>query len=182
MPLIFRQIYILVLITSIKRGEIMANITSKINATLSRVKTPVIQNRLLMVRDAQSKPLRDVAASYGCTHGKVDYWKKRYDKLGLRGLYTKKQPGRPKKIKPEQEKKLRRIVRKHNVKQGWQTKQVRKLIYEEAGVKYSFRHAIRITQSWGLEKIKPRPRYAFSKQEDRDEFIKKTKNFWHVSH
>lgn len=159
----------------------MANITSEINATLSRIKDPVIQNRLMMVRDANRQPLRDVAASYGCTHGKVDYWKKRYDQLGVRGLYTKKQPGRPKKITPEQEKKLRRTVRRHNVKQGWQTKQIRQLIHEEAGVKYSFRHAIRITQSWGLGKIKPRPRYAFSKKENRDNFIKKTKATWRVN-
>ncbi|MBI2565039.1 helix-turn-helix domain-containing protein [Candidatus Woesearchaeota archaeon] len=126
-----------------------------------------------MVRDAHRKPLREVAALYGCTHGKVDYWKKRYDQLGVRGLNTKKQQGRPRKINQKVEQKLRRVVRRHNIKQGWQTKQIRQLIYEEAGVKYSFRQAIRITQSWGLGKIKPRPRYAFSKQEDRDDFIKK---------
>lgn len=160
----------------------MANITSNINAALKRIKEPVIQNRLMMVRDAYHQPLREVAASYGCTHGKVDFWKKRYEKLGVRGLHTKKQPGRPKKISPDQEKRLRRVVRKHNIKQGWQTKQIRQLIHEEAGVKYSFRQAIRITQSWGLGRIKPRSRYAFSKQEDRDEFIKKTKNFWHANH
>ena len=159
----------------------MANITSEINATLSRINNPVIQNRLMMVRDAHHQPLRDVAASYGCTHGKVDYWKKRYEQLGLRGLHTKKQPGRPKKIKKEQEINLRRMVRRHNIKQGCQTKQVRELIHKEAGVKYSFRQAIRITQSWGLSKIKPRQRYAFSKKEDRDAFIKKTKNTWRVN-
>lgn len=159
----------------------MANITSEINVTLQRIKDPIIQNRLMMVRDSHRQPLRDVAVSYGCTHGKVDYWKKRYDQLGVRGLYTKKQPGRPKKITPEQEKRIRRIVRRHNIKQGWQTKQVRQLIHEEAGAKYSFRHTIRITQSWGLAKIKPRSRYAFSKQEDREVFLKKTRATWHVS-
>lgn len=159
----------------------MANVTSNINATLQRIKSPVIQNRLMMVRDAHCKPLRNVAASYGCTHGKVDYWKKRFDQFGVRGLYTKKQQGRPKKITPEQEKKLRRVVRRHNIKQGWQTKQVRRFIHEETGIKYSFRHTIRITQLWGLGKIKPRPRYAFSKQEDRDSFIKKTKTTWHIN-
>ena len=80
----------------------MATVTSEINASLKRIKEPVIQNRLLIVRDAYKLPLRDVAASYGCTHGKVDYWKKRYEKSGVRGLYTKKQSGRPKKISPQQ--------------------------------------------------------------------------------
>lgn len=152
----------------------MANIASEINATLSRIKDPVIQNRLMMVRDSYHQPLRDVAASYGCAHGKVDYWKKRYEQLGLRGLYTKKQSGRPKKISVEQEKKIRRIVRRHDIKRGWQTTYISSTIKEETGVKYSRRQVIRISQSWGLSKIKPRSRYAFSKQEDRDNFIKKT--------
>lgn len=160
----------------------MANITSEINATLSRIKDPVIQNRLMMVRDAYRQPLREVAASYGCVHGKVDYWKKRYEQLGLRGLYTKKQSGRPKKISVEQEKKIRRIVRRHNLKRGWRTTYISSTIKEETGVKYSKRQVIRISQSWGLSKIKPRPRYAFSKQEDREEFIKKTEVTWHVNH
>lgn len=160
----------------------MSNSISEINATLKRINEPLIRERMLMVRASYSEPLRDVAASYGCTHGKVDYWKKRFDQLGVRGLYTKKQPGRPKKITLEQEKKLRRTVRRHNIKCGWQTKQVRQLIHEEAGVKYSVRQTIRITQSWGLAKIKPRSRYAFSKQEDREVFQKKTRATWHISH
>lgn len=152
----------------------MANITSEINATLSRIKDTVIQNRLMMVRDSYHQPLRDVAASYGCTHGKVDYWKKRYEQLGMRGLYTKKQSGRPKKISVEQEKKIRRMVRRHNIKRGWRTIYISSTIKEETGVKYSRRQVIRISQSWGLSKIEPRPRYAFSKKEDRENFIKKT--------
>ncbi|MBI2669025.1 helix-turn-helix domain-containing protein, partial [Candidatus Woesearchaeota archaeon] len=80
-----------------------------------------------MIRDAYKKPLRDVAASYGCTHGKVDYWKKRYEKSGVLGRYTKKQSGRPRKISQKQETNLRRTVRRHNIKQGWQTKQIRQL-------------------------------------------------------
>jgi len=129
-----------------------------------------------------NEPLRNVAKTFGYTHGKVDYWKKRYEKQGVRGLYTKPRSGRPPKINPEQGVEIKRIVRKHNIKQGWRTQQVRQLIVEKTGVRYSFRHSIRIVQSWGLAKIKPRPRYAFSKKEDRDEFIKKTRTTWHVSH
>ena len=160
----------------------MANITSEINASLKRIKDPMIQNRLMMVRDSHLQHLRDVAASYGCTHGKVDYWKKRYEQLGLRGLYTKKQSGRPKKISVEQEKKISRIVRRHDLKRGWRTTYISSTIKEETGVKYSKRQVIRISQSWGLSKIKPRPRYAFSKQEDREEFIKKTGAIWPINH
>lgn len=151
----------------------MSNLV-RIKSSLGRVKEPVIRERLLMVQAAYKIPLRDVGKSFGCTHGKVDYWKKRYEKHGLRGLYTMLRSGRPTKISEEQAKEIRRIVRKHDVKRGWRTAHIRSVIYEKAGVKYSVRQVIRISQSWGLSKIKPRPRYAFSKKEDRENFIKKT--------
>lgn len=152
-----------------------------IKSALKTVKDPAIRERLLMVQATQQQPLRDAAKTFRCTHGKVDYWKKRYEKLGLKGLYTKSRSGRPPKITKEQSAEVRRIVRKHNMKQGWRTQNVRSLIVEKAGVKYSFRHTIRIIQRWGLSKIKPRPRYAFSKEEDREEFLKKTRATWHVN-
>ena len=152
-----------------------------IRASLKSVKDHEIRERLLMIQAAEQQPLREVAKTFRCTHGKVDYWKKRYDKSGIKGLYTKPRSGRPPKITMEQEAEVRRVVRKHNMKQGWRTQNVRSLIFEKAGVKYSFRHTIRIIQRWGLAKIKPRPRYAFSKEEDREEFLKKTRATWHVS-
>jgi len=157
------------------------NKQTRIKSDIKRTKDPIIKERLLMVQASYKEPLRNVAKTFGYTHGKVDYWKKRYEKQGVRGLYTKPRNGRPPKIKPEQSMEIKRIVRKHNIRQGWRTQQVRQLIAEKTGVKYSFRHSIRIVQSWGLSKIKPRPRYAFSKQDDRDEFIKKTRATWHVS-
>ena len=157
------------------------NKQNQINAVIKRVNEPLIRERLFMIRASYSEPLRDVAKKYGCTHGKVDFWKKRYEADGLRGLYTKSRSGRPPKIAKNQSVEIRRIVRKHNIKHGWRTQQVRKVIVERTGVTYSFRHVIRIIQSWGLAKIKPRPRYAFSKQEDRDAFLKKTRATWHVS-
>ncbi len=157
------------------------NKITKIKSDIIRTREPIIKERLLMVQASYKESLRGVAKTFGYTHGKVDYWKKRYEKQGIRGLYTKSRSGRPPKINLWQSIKIKRIVRKHNIKQGWRTQQVRRLILEKTGVKYSFRHAIRIIQSWGLSKIKPRPRYAFSRQEDRDEFIKKTKNFWHIN-
>ena len=152
-----------------------------IRAALKTVKNPRVRERLLMVQAAQKQPLRDAAKTFRCVHGKIDYWKKRYEKLGLKGLYTKPKSGRPPKITQEQDAEVRRVVRKHNMKQGWRTQNVRSLIVEKAGVKYSFRHTIRIIQRWGLVKIKPRQRYAFSKKKDREEFLKKTRATWHVN-
>ena len=152
----------------------MNSIQFKIRASLQRITDPVIRERLLMVQSAIKHPLRDAAREFGCAHGKIAYWKNRYLKLGLKGLYTKPRSGRPSKMKPEHIKLIKRKVRKHNTKQGWTTKHVRALIHKEAGVIYTSRHILRISQSWGLSQIKPRKRSAYSRQEDRDAFIKKT--------
>ena len=152
----------------------MNSMQSKIKASLQRIKDPVIRERLLMVQSAIKHPLRDAAREFGCAHGKIAYWKNRYFKLGLNGLYTKPRSGRPSRMNPEQIKLIRRKVRRHSVKQGWTTKNIRSLIRKESGVTYTSRHILRISQSWGLSQIKPRTRSAYSKQEDRDAFIKKT--------
>lgn len=152
----------------------MNSIKSKIKASLKRVSDPVIRERLLMVQSAIKYPLRDAAREFGCTHGKMAYWKNRYLKHGLNGLHTKPRSGRPSKLKPEQVRLIKRKVRRHNPKQGWTTKHIRTLIHKEAGVAYTSRHILRISQSWGLSQIKPRKRSAYSRQEDRDAFIKKT--------
>jgi len=146
----------------------------KIKSTLKRITDPVIRERLLMVQSAIKHPLRDAAREFGCAHGKIAYWKNRYLKHGLKGLYTKPRSGRPSLMKPEHIKLIRRKVRRHNPKQGWTTKHVRSLIRKEAGVTYTSRRILRISQSWGLSQIKPRKRSSYSKQEDREAFIKKT--------
>lgn len=151
------------------------SIMSKINASLKTVKDPVIRERLLMVRESHKRPLREVANIFGYVHGKVAYWKNRYKREGLRGLKTKPRSGAPRKMTPEQEKKLRRKIRKHNPKNGWRTTHVRSIIKEQTGITYSSRHTLRIAQSWGLAQIKPRPRYGYSKKDDREGFIKKQK-------
>lgn len=148
---------------------------------LRRVDDPVVRERLLMIQEAYSLPLRDVAKKFGCTHGKVDFWKKRFEAGGIRALATCVRSGRPPKMSREKARVIRRKVRKHNMAQGWRTKHVKELIYEDAGVKYSTRQTIRIIQSWGLSKIKPRQRYAYSKQEDRDTFLKKTRTTWRIN-
>lgn len=147
---------------------------SRIRELLKRVGDSVIRERLLMIQESYGDSFRFVGKTYGCSDGKVRYWRRRFEAGGRRGLQTKQYPGRPPKISKESSLKIKHIVRRHNVKQGWTTKRIRELIYAETGVQYSERQVIRITQSWGLSKIKPRPRYAYSKQEDREAFLKKT--------
>lgn len=154
----------------------MKSVLSKIKSDLKRIKDPVIRERLLIVQEAFKYNLRDAAATFGCTHGKVAYWKNRYKKEGIREMYTKEKSGRPSKMNHEIALKIKRKVRRHNIKKGWTTKHVRNEIYKEAGVKYCRRQVIRISQKWGLAQITPRKRSAYSKKENREEFLKKTKN------
>jgi transposase len=158
------------------------NSIAKIDSLLHGVKDRVVRERLLVVRASYRAPLRDVAKIFGCTHGKVAYWLHRFEKEGIRGLSTREHPGRPKKIKPEQIVRIKEKVSKHDLLRGWRTKRVRELIVEETGVRYSNRQTIRILQSWNLVKIRPRPRFAFSKKEDREAFLKKTSASSHISH
>ncbi|MEK7251598.1 MAG: winged helix-turn-helix domain-containing protein, partial [Bacteroidota bacterium] len=132
----------------------------------------------LMVKAAFEKPLRDAAEDFGCTHGKIDFWKKRFEQQGVRGLKTKRRPGRPPKITEEQSIVLKQTVSKNDVRQGWRTARVRELIRRETGVTYTKRHTIRILQKWGLARVTPRPRYAHSNEEDRKAFFKKTRPTW----
>ncbi len=154
----------------------MKNEITKVSAALKRVRDPQIRERLLMVHEAYTQPLRDVGKKFACTHGKIDFWKKRFEKEGLRGLYTKLRSGRPQKISKKQTERIRKTVRKHNIQRGWRTIHILETIRKETGVTYSKRQIIRISQSWGLSKIQPRPRYAYSKKEDRDAFVKKTED------
>lgn len=145
-----------------------------IKQSLKRIKEPLIRERLLMVQASYKEPLREAAQTFGCAHGKVAYWRRRYDSFGLRGLQTKPRSGRPSKISKEQAMKIRRKVRKHNVTRGWQTKMIKDVIKNESGVSYSERQVIRISQSWGLSQKVARQKYAYAKKENKDEFLKKT--------
>lgn len=148
---------------------------------LKTVDNPVIRERLLMVQAALEKPLRKAAEEFGCTHGKVDFWKKRFEEQGVHGLQTKSKPGRPKKISEEEETIIKQTVKKKNMTRGWRTIHVRELIAKTTDVEYSVRHTIRILQRWGLARITPRMRYAHSKESARKEFLKKTRPTWHAS-
>jgi|GEM_PF-1626478 len=156
------------------------NIVTGVKQNLKRIRDPVIRERLLMVRAACEKPLRGVASEFGCTHGKVDFWKKRFEQFGLRGLHTRHRPGRPPKITEEESLTLKHTVSKRNMTQGWRTKHVRELIHKETGVKYTTRHTIRILYKWGLARVSPRQRYAYPKEEDRQAFLKKTRPTWRM--
>lgn len=160
---------------------IFLSVVSNVRRCLKTARNPVVRERLLMVQAACEKPLREAAEDFGCTHGKVDFWKKRFEEEGLRGLQTKPKAGRPRKITAEEETVIRQTVKQKNMTRGWRTIHVRKLISKTTDVEYSVRHTIRILQRWGLARITPRMRYAHSKESARKAFLKKTRPTWRVS-
>jgi transposase len=160
---------------------IFVSVLSDIKRCLKTPRDPVVRERLLMVQAACELPLREAAGKFGCTHGKVDFWKKRFEEFGIRGLRTKQHPGRPRKISEEEERVIKKTVSKKNLTNGWRTVHVRELITKKTAVEYTTRHTIRILQRWGLARITPLMRYAHSKQEDRVAFLKKTRPTWHAS-
>ena len=160
---------------------IFLSILSSVNRCLKSVDDPVMRERLLMVQAACELPLREAADKFGCTHGKIDFWKKRFEDTGVRGLRTKPKAGRPRKINEGEELVIKQTIVKKNVTRGWRTVHVRELIAKTTDVKYSKRQTIRILQRWGLSRITPRMRYAHSREKEREAFLKKTRPTWHVS-
>jgi transposase len=154
---------------------------AKVKRNLKNTRDPIIRERLLMVKAACEKPLREAAEDFGCTHGKIDFWKKRFEQYGILGLKTRRRQGRPPKITEEQSTSLKHTVSKKNMRQGWRTTRVRELIHKETGVKYTKRHTIRILQKWGMARVTPRQRYAHSKENERKNFLKKTRPTWRAS-
>lgn len=147
---------------------------SKIRSSLKCVKDSVVRERLLMVCMSYEMSFRSVGERFGCSEGRVRFWRRRYEWEGLQGLRTRPRSGRPPKMSGEASLKVRESVSKHDVKRGWRTKRIRQVIYEETGVLYSERQVIRIAQSWGLAQITPRPRSAYARKEEREAFVKKT--------
>jgi transposase len=146
---------------------------SKIAKSLKTVKDPIIRERLLMVKHAyESDSLRTAAEHVGKSHVTVKYWKDRYEQHGLKGLKPIPKSGRPRKLDPEQEIRLKRVVTRKGNKNGWQVKELREYIKEQADVTYTLRHTTRIMQQWGLSHITPRAQYAHTDIAANQAFLK----------
>jgi len=134
---------------------------SKINRALRRATDSAVRERLLMLKTYyRIGNLRDAADESGCSHGKIKYWKDRYEDDGVRGLRTRIPPGRPTDVAPEKLQEIKRSVIRKSAKEGWSVTHLREYIREESGRLYSIQHSVRIAAAWGLAMITPRPRYA----------------------
>lgn len=133
----------------------------------------MVRERIQMVIASYEGTLRDASGKFACTHGKVWYWRRRYDGEGNAGLRTRPRDGRPSKIGAVKAARIRETVEKEDVPGGWQTKTVRQLIYDKAGVRYSDRHVVRLLHKWGFSRLKPRKRHALADEDEKRTFLKK---------
>lgn len=134
---------------------------SKINRALAKVKDAEIRERLMALKQYyRSGSLRRTAQENRCSHGKVKYWKDRYETERLRGLTTQKKSGRPPDVDQAVLKRIKQAVEQKCAKEQWAVEQVREFIRKRSGKLYTIRHTTRIIQRWGLSMITPRPHYA----------------------
>ena len=147
----------------------------RIKRELKKVKDPEVKERLLMVQSwYHGISLREIAKTHVCSFNKVKFWKDRYEAEGTKGMSTKSRSGHPKAMSERRYQSIKQEVTTQN--QGWETKQIRKFIQKKSGILYSERHVIRIAHRWGLSLKVPRPIYAHTNEQEREQFLKKTKN------
>lgn len=116
-----------------------------------------VRERILMVSLLhEGKTSYEVGAIMKCPHSKVLYWKYRFKQGGMEGLKTRKQTGRPPKVKKKRLEEIRRVIDRG---QWWTTKMVRELICKDGGHLYSERQVQRLMHEWGLGRIRPRKRH-----------------------
>lgn len=134
---------------------------SNLNRALGKTKDSDIRERLMLLKQYyQAGSLRDTAQENQCSHGKIKYWKDRYETKGWRGLATQQKSGRPSDVGRQKLETIRQAVEQKCKKEQWAVEQVREFIKKKSGKQYTIRHTTRIIQSWGLSMITPRPQYA----------------------
>ena len=146
---------------------------AKIKRSLRIVRDPLVRERLLIVQSAyEHGTLRESAKHCGTSYVSVKHWLDRYEVQGLAGLAPTPKTGRPTKLPRAKALAIKRTILRTSGTQNWQVKQVWEYIRQSAKVTYSLRQTTRIMQSWGLVPLVPRPRYAHSKEADRNAFLK----------
>ena len=111
----------------------------------------------------------EVAEILGITERTVYNWKTRYNQNKYDGLKTKLRPGRDTFLNDVDMKELKEILEKQEY---WTTKEVRELIKNEFGKKFTLRHIPRLLRKLGMMYQKP---YVndYSRPEDAEGILKK---------
>lgn len=94
----------------------------------------------------------ETAGIMGVTERTVYNWKRRYEENGIKGLKTRKKPGRKRRLSDEDMERLKDLLKQ---REYWTTKEVRNLVMMEFDVEYTLRHVARILRKLGMKYQKP---------------------------
>lgn len=148
------------------------------------------KERMLMVKHHKKNiPLRKIGEMLDVPHTKVHFWIKRYERHGMNGLITKKQPGKKPLLSEGNLKYLKEFlmsnkpIRFKGKAAGWNSREVKIHIKNKYNINYSLRHVERLLHKLGFSLIIPRPRNIKSSSEKQEEFKqnfkkKLKKNIW----
>lgn len=104
-----------------------------------------------------------IADRLGCSHSSVILWRDAFRRRGARALKAKPVPGRPKKLKPSQIKKIPRLLLRGAMSWGystdlWTTERVAKVIERAFEVHFHRAHVGRLLGGLGWSCQKPERR------------------------
>jgi len=130
-----------------------------------------VLKRLYFVRYRYSGDSVEVASRKVGVTKMIGYtWQRRWNKDGYVGLIPRYGGGRPSKLTEEQKKELKLLLKERD---DWNTNEVRNLINEKFGVKYSLKQVRIILRKFGMKYGKPYPR-DYRRPDNAEEILKKT--------
>jgi transposase len=123
--------------------------------------------------------LNEAARRIECAASSVMRWYNAWRRRGAKALQVGASPGRPPKLKPEQRRRLLRLLLKGPLAHGfntnvWTTLRIKELIRREFGVSYHRDHVGRLMHSLNWSHQKPEKR-AIEQDEEEIERWKRTK-------
>lgn len=147
------------------------------------------ERRLIIKHYKNRVKLRKIGEVLDISHTKAYYWIKRYKKQGIKGLITKKQPGKIPLLNENALTKLKHFlinnkpIRYNGISSGWTSREVKKHLAEEHSIHYSLRHVERLLHKLGFSLITPRTRNVKASSSKQAYFKRKfkknfKKNIW----
>lgn len=122
------------------------------------------ERKLIIKHYKNGVKLREIGEMLDIPHTKAYYWIKRYEKNGIKGLKTKKQPGKIPLLDKNALSKLKHFlvnnkpVRYNGMSSGWTSREIKQNIAKDFNVSYSLRHIERLLHKIGFSLITPRTR------------------------
>lgn len=148
------------------------------------------KERVLMVKHHKKNiPLRKIGEMLDIPHTKAYFWIRRYEQHGMKGLITKKQPGKKPLLSGKNMASIKEFIKNNKPERyngqaaGWSSREVKNYIHQRFSISYSLRHIERILHKLGFSLIIPRPRNMKSSKKQQDDFRKNfkknsKKNIW----